>query len=81
MIRKIDEKSGDRWARRAAAVGVSPTSPSDVTRSVAQAASGESGAGWDPYEVWMRRIDQPRRLRTNHVSARDCAVNPPLLAA
>jgi len=71
MIRKIDEKSGDRWLRRAAAVGVSPTSPSDVSRSAAQAPSGESVAGWDPYEVWMRRIDQPRRRRTDQASSGD----------
>ena len=55
----------------AVAVGGTPTSPSDVPCSVARALSGESGAGWDPYEVWLRRIDQPRRRRTDVVPSRD----------
>ena len=25
-----------------------------------------SSAGWDPYEVWLSRIERPRRLRANY---------------
>ncbi len=71
MIRKIDKKSSDGWLRRAVAVGGSPTSPCGVPCSVAKTLSGESGAGWDPFEVWLRRIDQPRRRRTDVESSRD----------
>jgi len=63
MIRKIDEKSIDWRSRRAAAEDQPSTSPSDVPNSAARVLSGDARDGWDPWEIWLRRIDQPRRRR------------------
>ena len=71
VIRKIDETATECWWRRSVAEGRSPTTPSDGPSSVASALSGETRAGWDPWEVWLRRIDQPRRRRAEGESSRD----------
>jgi hypothetical protein len=63
VIRKIHEKSTDGWSRRTVAEDRSPITLPDAPDSVASALSGEARAGWDPWEVWLRRIDRPRRLR------------------
>jgi hypothetical protein len=70
-IRKINAKPADWWSRRAVAESHSPTSPDDVPNSVAPVVSGEARDGWDPWDVWLRRIDQPRRRRTDGESSRD----------
>jgi hypothetical protein len=46
-------------------------SASDQPDSAARTGSGESTTGWEPQEVWLRRILQPRRRRTNGESSRD----------
>jgi len=61
MIRKIDEKCPDWQSRRTPADGWSPAGAIDAPGSVARALARESRQGWDPWEVWLRRIDQPRR--------------------
>jgi len=66
MIRKIDETSTDSWFQRAPAApaaGESEASTRAITASAANALAGRSQDGWDPMEVWLRYIDQPRRLR------------------
>ena len=45
-------------------------SASDQPDSAVRAGSGESRTGWDPREVWQRRIEQPRRRRTDGESSR-----------
>ena len=55
MIRKIDGTPRDWWSRRTAAEGRSPTTASDTPGSVASALSGETRAGWDPWEVWLHK--------------------------
>jgi hypothetical protein len=69
MIRKIDRKSGAWWSRQAVAEGQSPQG--EVPESVAPILAGEAREGWDPWEVWLRRIDQPRRRLTDGGSTRD----------
>jgi hypothetical protein len=63
MNKKIDEKSADGWSRRAAAEDLPSVRPSDVPNSVARVLSGDVRDGWNPWEIWLRRIDQPRRRR------------------
>ena len=63
VIRKIDEKSTGGWSRRTVAEDRSPTALPDAPDAEASALSGEACAGWDPWEIWLRRIDRPRRLR------------------
>jgi hypothetical protein len=63
MIRKIDETSTDSWFQRAPAAGESEAGTRAVTASAAHALAGRPQDGWDPMEVWLRHIDQPRRLR------------------
>lgn len=63
MIRKIDETSTDSWFQRAPAPVEPQAGTPAVTTSAAQALADRSHVGWDPMEVWLRYIDQPRRLR------------------
>ena len=63
VIREIHEKSTDGWSRPTVSEDRSPTTLPDAPDSVASAISGATRAGWDPWEVWLRRIDRPRRLR------------------
>jgi hypothetical protein len=63
MIRKIDETSMDSWFQRAPAACESEAGTPAATASAAHALAGRSQDGWDPMEVWLRHIDQPRRLR------------------
>lgn len=63
MIRKIDETATDSWLQRAP-VAVEPEVDRRVlTASTAHALVDRSQDGWDPMEVWLRYIDQPRRQR------------------
>ena len=63
MIRKIDEASTDSWFQRASAAGEPEAGARTVTASAVHALAERSQDGWDPMEVWLRHIDQPRRLR------------------
>jgi len=63
MIRKIDATSTDSWFQRAPAAGEPETDTRAVVTSAAHALADQSQQGWDPMEVWLRHIDQPRRLR------------------
>ena len=70
VIRKIYKKSEDWLSRRAAVDVRSAVGASDTPDSTAGAVSGESSTGWDPWEVWLRRIEQPRRGRSGGESSR-----------
>lgn len=71
MIRTIDETSTDSWFQRAPAVSEPEAGTRTVMTSAAHALADRSQDGWDPREVWLRHIDQPRRLRQR------AAVNDP----
>ena len=63
VIRKIDETSTDSWFQRAPAAVAPEADTAAVTASAAHALADRSQDGWDPMEVWLRHIDQPRRQR------------------
>lgn len=63
MIRKIDEASTDSRFQRAHTPVKLEADTRTVTPSAAHALADRSQGGWDPMEVWVRHIDQPRRLR------------------
>ena len=60
MIRKIDEKTVGSVFQRALAERATGAGarvePTDSEASLAE----EAEQGWDPYEVWLRRVHQPR---------------------
>jgi hypothetical protein len=57
------EESTESWLARTRAEGESNASPSAESDSTAVAPSEAAREGWDPWEVWLRRIEQPRRRR------------------
>jgi hypothetical protein len=63
MIRKIDEASKDSRSQRAAAPVEPEVDSRSVTACAAHSPADRSQGGWDPMEVWLRHIAQPRRLR------------------
>ena len=69
MIRKIDEASTDSWFRRAPTPVEPQADTPPETTSAVQALADRSQVGWDPMEVWLRYIDQPRRLRQRATTA------------
>ena len=52
------------WLQRARAEGTLDASFGVESSTAAQAFTVKSRDGWDPWEVWLRHIDQPRRHRT-----------------
>ena len=65
MIRTIDEKSKDSWLQRTVAEDQSPGRPGATSALPALACSANAPVGWDPYDVWLRRVEQARRQRAN----------------
>ena len=60
MIRKIDDQTNESLFQRTLAEGVKkPTALSD-SESAATTQQDQDRQGWDPYEVWLRRVHQPR---------------------
>jgi hypothetical protein len=62
----IDGAVTESWLRRARAEGSSDAGTTAASDSAAVALGNRSRDGWDPWEVWLRHIDQPRR----HFAAR-----------
>jgi hypothetical protein len=69
MVRKIHDMSTDSWMRRVHSTGRSDIGRHVEPRAVASDLSVESQEGWDPRDVWLRRIEEPRRRRAQ--KARD----------
>jgi hypothetical protein len=60
MIRKIDDKAvGSAFQRVLAERAAEPAERVEPTDSEASPAE-EAEQGWDPYDVWLRRVHQPR---------------------
>ena len=60
MDKMIDDDSTNSWLRRARAEGTSDVDFGTGSNTAAQALAVRSRDGWDPWEVWLRHIDQPR---------------------
>jgi hypothetical protein len=65
MIRTIDEKSKDSWLQRTVAEDQSAGRPGATSALPTLACSANVPVDWDPYDVWLRRVEQPRRQRAN----------------
>ena len=60
MVRKIEGKTQGSLFQRALADGVKESAAISESESAAGPLSGDARAGWDPFEVWLRRVHQPR---------------------
>jgi hypothetical protein len=63
MIRKIEEASTDSWSPRAPAQVGPEVDSHRMAACAADPQADRPQGGWDPMEVWLRHIAQPRRLR------------------
>ena len=63
MLRKIDDKSTASWFQRTLAEGANASGEHADASAVVNAHAGKTRDGWDPWEVWLRRIELPRRMR------------------
>lgn len=61
MTDLVDGECMDSWLRRARAKGASNSDATAASDLAARALAARSRDGWDPWEVWLRHIDQPRR--------------------
>ncbi len=59
----IDDEMTDSWFKRARAEGTGEVRRGAESDSLAPPFAEATSDGWDPWEVWLRRIDQPRRHR------------------
>jgi len=62
VVKTIESESTRSWLQRARPEGTS-SAPAEHDPA-ARALDDGSGDCWDPWEVWLRYIDQPRRQRT-----------------
>jgi len=65
MIRKIDDKAPGSLFQRAMVEGAAKDGTRAESDSAAGALAGNDRDGWDPYDVWVRRIQEPRRRATH----------------
>jgi hypothetical protein len=61
MTDSVDGEFTDSWLQRARAERTSDSGTTAASDSAARALAARSRDGWDPWEVWLRHIDQPRR--------------------
>jgi len=67
VIKTIERESTDSWIRRARAAGTHDAAFGAEPNTAAEALAVRSRDSWDPWEVWLLHIDQPRR----RLAARD----------
>ena len=65
MIRKIDDDAAGSLFQRALAEGAAMEGTRAESDSAAGALAGKTRDGWDPYDVWVRHIHEPRRRATD----------------
>lgn len=63
MIRKIDDKAKDSAFQRAIAKGAKVNESRVEPDTAATVLADKDREGWDPYEVWLHRVERPRRRR------------------
>jgi hypothetical protein len=61
MDEAMDGQSVDSWLKRAHAEGTSSTSARTVPETAAPAIGDRLRDSWDPWEVWLRLVHQPRQ--------------------
>jgi hypothetical protein len=64
--REIGAGIAGSWIRRAGNDTPQLTSADGEFRSTVASVPGEAPQGWDPWEIWLCRIDQPRRSRAEN---------------
>jgi hypothetical protein len=64
-------ESTGSWLERVHAEGTGTPGPSSESASIARALAGNVIEGWDPYEVWLRRVDAPRRVAARRAESQD----------
>jgi hypothetical protein len=61
MVSRIDDEPANSWLQRSRAERMSAVVARAETGHVAAAPDDKHLFGWDPWEVWLRHIDRPRR--------------------
>jgi len=61
VIKLIDDKPVGSWLWRTRTLGESDVGFGAESSAAAHALAVSSRDGWDPWEVWLLHIDQPRR--------------------
>ncbi len=61
VIKMIGSESTGSWIRRARAAGTPDAVVGAESNTATQTLAVRSCDGWDPWEVWLLHIDQPRR--------------------
>ena len=69
MARMIDDMHEASSFQRALAERATNAGKRTEPDSVARALAGKDRGGWDPWEVWLRRIEQPRRRQAERRQA------------
>lgn len=59
-----DGTAASSWMQRARAEDHSRQQKDDHVNHAVNPRPRSPGDGWDPYEVWLSRIERPRRRRT-----------------
>lgn len=60
-----DGTAASSWMQRALAENVPQRQQGGSSGDPVNPPPRGSGEGWDPYEVWLSRIERPRRLRVS----------------
>jgi len=65
---KIDPRIAGSWLRRAGKEIPTSTSANEPSHSPVAFVPRAARQGWDPKEIWLQRIHQPRRDRAQNQS-------------
>ena len=71
MIKLIDGELTDSRLQRARAEGTQDVAVGTESNAAARALAAGVSVGWDPWEVWLRHIDQPRRRLVGRLKSPD----------
>lgn len=66
--KKIDPRVAGSWLRRTGNETPASTSAGDVSSPAVASVPRTANQGWDPKEIWLQRIDLPRRDRAQNQS-------------